>query len=173
MRLLLAGALVLVASTARADALVGVAVSGNWIGDSDVSWYGNVIGSGAYWRGPIGVVVDGGLSATGADRGQLWGGAALRVSPWQASFEITRPGYFRPWLEAGAGYERWAARDDEHPVVSRRVLRAAVGYDLAERDGWGTQAYVRLLRGDAIEDGMTTELAATTFVIGIGVVRDL
>jgi hypothetical protein len=53
------------------------------------------------------------------------------------------------------------------------MFRAGIGYDLAYRGGLGSQAYLRVQRGRAIEGETTTELAATTFIIGLGVVYDL
>jgi hypothetical protein len=122
-----------------------------------------------WWRERVALVVDGGVSPGGADRGQLWGGGGVRVSPLREPFD---KGYWRGWVELGVAHERWGAREMERPSETRTMWRAGIGYDLAYRGGLGSQAYLRVQRGRAIEDETTTELAATTFIIGLGVIYD-
>jgi hypothetical protein len=160
----------LTASGDTLGGLIGAGVSGNWL-KSDVAWYGNfTVNASLWWRERVALVVDGGVSPGGADRGQLWGGGGVRVSPLRTPFD---EGYWRSWLELGVAYERWGAREMERRSETRTMFRAGIGYDLAYRGGLGSQAYLRVQRGRAIEGETTTELAATTFIIGLGVVYDL
>jgi len=161
----------LLASRANAAPMLGLGLTSSWPAGQG-TWYGNVVGSVTAWRGPVGAMVEGGVSPWSADRGVGSIGGALHVAPFHMhDDDVTTRG----WLEVGASYEHWSSRDLAHPPWSRVLYRFGIGYDLVDDHRFGTQAFVRVQHGDALRatSNEPIEIAGTSVVFGFVVLRDI